>query len=133
MKTFKSTKSIIFVLFILFLISSSCNSGSSETTEIQGISEIEVKTFKKKEVELACKLHYLNVDKKSLKFTYADLDVLVNGKDVGTFISNDTKNIGPNALFELPISISFLPEDAFLDLDYGAIKNKIRCGGKCSI
>ena len=113
----------IFFLSIIILCSS-CSSNDKQNIELQQFTPIQVKEFKKKNVSISTVLRFYNAEEKEVKIEYAEFDIIVNGKDVGTFIEKKTKNVPANGLFELPISLDFAPEDAFLNLDYGMIKIK---------
>lgn len=113
---------IFYLAIFSFLIS--CGIIGSKQLELQEFSPIEVKDFKKKNVAIASTLRFYNANEKSVSIVYAEFDVLVNGNDVGTFIQNKSKDIAGSAIYELPISLSFEPEDAFSNLDYGVVKIK---------
>lgn len=113
----------IFFLSIVILFSS-CGSNTTQNIELQQFTPIQVKEFKKKNVSISTVLRFYNTEEKEVKIEYAEFDIIVNGKDVGTFIEKKTKNVPANGLFELPINIDFAPEDAFLNLDYGMMKIK---------
>jgi len=96
----------------------------SQIIELQQFSEVEVVEFKKKNVAISTMLRFYNSDEKDVKIDYAEFDIYVNGKDVGTFIQKKSKNVPVSALFELPINVDFAPESAFLNLEYGIKKIK---------
>lgn len=110
-------------LFLIFL-TYSCNISGVKDLELQEFSKIEVREFKKKNVQIFTNLRFLNPNENSVKVSYAEFDILVNGKDVGTFISKKEKSLAGKGLYEIPIVVDFLPEDAFKNLDYGVIKIK---------
>lgn len=113
---------LAYILLLFFTFS--CGGNSSENFELQEFTKIKVDNFKKKNVDLSTSLRFFNSSDLSIKVVYAEFDVLVNGKDVDTFISKSTKEISSNGIYELPIKIAFAPEAAFLNLDYGTIKIK---------
>ena len=112
------------IFFGLLSLLFACKSNNSQLIELQQFSEVKVKEFKKKNVAISSTLRFYNSDEKDVKINYAEFDIHVNGKDVGTFIQKSDKNVPANGLFELPIEIEFSPESAFLNLDYGLIKIK---------
>lgn len=113
-----------FVNIIILFFMVSCGGNDSKSFELQEFSKVEVESFKKKNVELSTSIRFYNSDDLSVKVVYAEFDVLVNGKDVDTFISKNSKEIPSNGIYELPIEIDFAPESAFLNLDYGIVKIK---------
>ncbi|MCB0510340.1 MAG: hypothetical protein H6579_01710 [Chitinophagales bacterium] len=118
-------------LFLL-LLSISCNFSGVKDLELQEFSKVEVREFKKKNVQIYTNLRFLNPNENSIKVVYAEFDVFVNGKDIGTFISKKEKSIAGKGLYEIPIVVDFLPEDAFKNLDYGIkkIKSDVACDVK---
>ena len=102
-------------LFLL-LLSISCNFSGVKDLELQEFSKVEVREFKKKNVQIYTNLRFLNPNENSIKVVYAEFDVFVNGKDIGTFISKKEKSIAGKGLYEIPIVVDFLPEDAFKNL-----------------
>lgn len=113
----------IFFLSIIFF-SISCGSNDKQNLDIQQFTPVKVNEFKKKNVSISTMLRFYNKEEKEVIVDYAEFDIIVNGKDIGTFIQKKTKTIPANGLFELPIEIDFAPEDAFLNLDYGLLKIK---------
>lgn len=113
---------IFFLSIILFLFS--CNSNENQNLDLQQFTPVQVKEFKKKNVSISTVLRFHNKEEKEVLIDYAEFDVIVNGKDIGTFIQKKSKTVPANGLFELPIEIDFAPEDAFLNLDYGVLKIK---------
>ena len=113
---------IFFLSIVLF--ASSCGSSKKQNIELQQFTAIKVNEFKKKNVGISTVLRFYNADEKEVKLDYAEFDIIVNGKDVGTFIQKKSKSVPSNGLFELPIELDFAPEDAFSNLDYGMIKIK---------
>ncbi|MGB1247393.1 MAG: LEA type 2 family protein [Chitinophagales bacterium] len=110
----------IFALLILF----SCGGNSVKNPELKQFDNIKVTEFKKKNVEIQTTMRYYNPNDFSIMVTMADFDITVNGKDVGTFISKNGKEVNAGALLEIPVSVSFAPEDAFEDFDAGILKIK---------
>ena len=102
----------------------SCGGNDTKNFELQEFSKIKVENFKKKNVEISTSLRFFNGADSSIKVVYAEFDILVNGKDVDTFISKSIKNVTSNGIYELPLKIEFAPESAFSNLDYGIIKIK---------
>lgn len=113
----------IFILSILISLLA-CTSNDNQIIELQQFSPVKVREFKKKNVAISTTLRFFNSDEKDVKIEYAEFDIYVNGKDVGTFIQKKSKNVPVNGLFELPIDLEFAPESAFLNLDYGLVKIK---------
>ncbi|MFT4970194.1 MAG: LEA14-like dessication related protein [Chitinophagales bacterium] len=108
----------------LVLMLGSCRSNSSKSLELQQFSEIKVSEFKKKKVGINTTLRFYNAEEKTLNISYIECDIVVNGKDVGTFIKKKNHDVPAKSIFELPIQVDFKPENAFLNLDYGMVKIK---------
>lgn len=115
---------INFFFLLTFLLLVSCRSSSSKNIELQQFSPIKVDEFKKKNVRISSTLRFYNSQDISLNINYMEFDIIVNGKDVGTFIKKKSHLVPAKSIFELPITIDFKPEDAFLNLNYGLIKIK---------
>jgi hypothetical protein len=113
---------IFFLSLILFCIS--CESSNEQNLDLQQFTPVLVKEFKKKNVSISTLFRFYNNEEKEVNIAYAEFDIIVNGKDLGTFIQKKSKNVPANGLFELPIELDFTPEDAFLNLDYGIVKIK---------
>lgn len=111
-------------LLILCCFNFSCQNSGVKNIENQQFSEIKVDEFKKKNVSISSVLRFYNEEDKSLNITYLECDVLVNGKDVGTFIEKKPYEVPAKSILQVPVSASFKPENAFFNLDYGLIKIK---------
>lgn len=117
-------KSSFLTILLLTILFYSCNGKKEKQVELQHFSTVEVKEFKKKNVSISTDLKFQNLSEYEVEFIYAEFDIIVDGKDVGSFIQKSAKKIPANGLYSIPIQHDFKPEDAFLNLDYGLLKIK---------
>jgi len=124
--TFKKIVKMKWKIFYLgyLLLLTACLNKQPKNVDIKEFSKIKVESFRKKNVSISTSLRYFNDSDLGVKIDYAEFDVLINGKDVATFISKKTENIPANGIFELPMTIDFSPTTAFPNLQYGLVKIK---------
>lgn len=112
-------------LFLILIILSACGDGTSlQDPELKQFDDVKVTTFKKNTVEIQTTMRYYNPNDFSIMVTAADFDILVNEKDVGTFMTLKSQEVKAGALIEIPVKITFEPEKAFTNFETGLIKIK---------
>lgn len=113
----------LFLIILLFLLAS-CGGNNLKSVEFQQFSDVQVEEFKKKNVEISTVLRFYNSSNETVSISYAECDIYVNGKDIGTYIKKTKYEVPAQSILKLPITAEFKPEDAFLNLEYGMVKIK---------
>lgn len=112
------------VIPLILLLFSGCNGNKLKDPELQNWDKIELLQFKKENATIASNLHFYNPNPYSIMITMVDLDVLVNGKDVGSYISKGNMEVKAESTIHIPIKFPFNPQEAIKDMTIGLLKIK---------
>lgn len=103
-------KHVILIFLAATLLLSSCNKSDSGL-RFKAVYQLELVGIKKRSAKLNGYLGFENASKKEeVAFVSLMADVLVDGKDVGTFVFNDDIQIQPVSEYKVPLNYSFSSE-----------------------
>jgi hypothetical protein len=103
-------KHIILICLAAAMLATSCNK-TDGGLQFKAVYQLELNGIKKRNAKLNGYMGFENASKKE-ESTFVSLmaDILVDGKDVGTFVYNDDIQIQPASEYKVPLNYSFSSE-----------------------